>query len=152
MFGRSKAREFKCIKEKLVVRINGWNKRLLSQAGRGVLIQAIGLTVPLYAMSYFLLPRGFIHEINMILAGYWWGDCGSKKKVHWKAWDSLCCSKLDGGLGFKDFESFNLALLAKTWWRIIHNENSLCHKVLKARYFPKVSPNQATRCANASYL
>ena len=36
MFGRSKAREFKCIKEKLVVRINGWNKRLLSQARCGV--------------------------------------------------------------------------------------------------------------------
>ena len=30
MFGKSKAREFRGIKEKLVARVNGWNKRLLS--------------------------------------------------------------------------------------------------------------------------
>ena len=34
-----------------------------------------------------------------------------------------------------DTESFNLALLEKQGWRLMQNENTLCHKVMKARYF-----------------
>ena len=50
----------------------------------------------------------------MMVAGYWWGDTSIKRKIHWKKWEDVCCSKMDGGLGFKELESFNLAMLAKT--------------------------------------
>ena len=52
----------------------------------------------------------------------------------------MCCLKLDGGLGFKDLESFNLVLSAKQWWRVIRNENSLSYRMLKRRYFPNTTP------------
>lgn len=42
MFGRSKAKQLRSIKEKLWSRINNWNDRLLSHAGRAVMIQAVG--------------------------------------------------------------------------------------------------------------
>ena len=77
------------------------------------MIQAIRQTTPLYPMSYIKLPNGFLYELNMMLAEFYWGDIGLKKKVYWKKLNLICCSKLDGGLGFKDLESFNLALLAK---------------------------------------
>lgn len=38
-----------------------------------------------------------------------------------------------GGLGFKEFASLNNALLAKQGWRIIHNLNDLCVKILKGK-------------------
>ncbi|KAH1038289.1 hypothetical protein J1N35_040032 [Gossypium stocksii] len=38
-------------------------------------------------------------------------------------------------MGFWDLHFFNLALLAKQGWRLIHNKNSLCHKVFKVKYF-----------------
>ena len=79
------------------------------------MIQAIGHAIPMYAMSCFKLPKGFLNELNMIMAGYWWGDIGSKRKIHWKQWEHLCRSKLDGGLGFQDIEGFSLAFLAKQW-------------------------------------
>ena len=109
------------------------------------MIQVVTQAIPLYIMSCFRLPKRFLCEINMLFASYWWGDKEYKRKIHWKNWDSMCCSKLDGGLGFKELESFNLALLAKQWWRVIHNENSLSFKVLKGRYFPNTSPMKALK-------
>ena len=84
LFGRSKAKELRSIKERLWFRIHGRGGRLLSNAGRAVMIQAMGQAIPLYAMNCFKLPSGFLHELDMMLARFWWEDVGSKRKVHWK--------------------------------------------------------------------
>ena len=50
--------------------------------------------------------------------------------------DKLLKSKFLGGLGFRDVEAFNLALLAKQSWHLLHVEHSLVFRILKAKYFP----------------
>jgi hypothetical protein len=39
-------------------------------------------------------------------------------------------------MGFRDFQSFNLAMLAKQGWRLISNPDSLCAQILRAKYYP----------------
>ena len=54
-------------------------------------------------------------------------------------------------MGFRDLYSFNLAMLSKQIWRLITNPDSLCARVLKAKYFPNNSLLQATLKNGASF-
>lgn len=42
-------------------------------------------------------------------------------------------------MGFRDLHVFNLTMLAKQAWRLIHNTQSLFYRVYKAQYFPNSS-------------
>lgn len=41
-----------------------------------------------------------------------------------------------GGLGFRNLEVFNLALLCRHVWRVLLEPSSLSARILKAKYFP----------------
>ena len=53
-------------------------------------------------------------------------------------------------MGFKSFQDFNDALLAKQCWRLVSNPDSLWARVIKARYFPRCSFWEAKKGARAS--
>jgi hypothetical protein len=59
-------------------------------------------------------------------------------KIHWNKWRKLCSLKQNGGIGFRDFHFFNLAMLVKQGCRLTNNNSSLVHRVYKAKYFPKL--------------
>lgn len=54
-------------------------------------------------------------------------------------------------MGFRDLYSFNLAMLSKQVWRLITNPDSLCARVLKAKYYPNGSLLQASLKSGASF-
>ena len=55
-------------------------------------------------------------------------------------------------MGFRDIQAFNLALLAKQAWRLLHNTHSLFYQVYKSRYFPNCSFMDAELRSNPSYV
>ncbi len=152
MIGRSKGKAFAGLKKRLAKKLQGWNEQFLSKAGREVLIKAVSQAIPNYTMSCFRLPKGLCDDINALTANFWWGQSSSGRKMHWCNWARLCAAKEDGGLGFRDFNAFNLALLAKQGWRFLKNHHSLVFRVCKARYFPKCDFMQAKIGTNPSFI
>ncbi|XP_042972839.1 uncharacterized protein LOC122304645 [Carya illinoinensis] len=67
---------------------------------------------------------------------FWWGQNNTRKKIHWCSWEKVGLAKSGGGVGFRNFENFNLAMLAKQGWRLLQNPTSLAAQVLSSKYFP----------------
>ena len=85
------------------------------------------------------------------ISDFWWGDDENSKKMHWMAWWKLCYPKRQGGMGFRDFHSFNLAMLAKQVWRLVTTPESLCAQVLRSKYYPQGDILKAGPKANSSF-
>jgi hypothetical protein len=134
--GRARKRMFQYLKGKIWARIQGWKEKILSKAGKEILIKAVAQAIPTFAMSCFDLTKELCDEISAMICKFWWSQMDKETKLHWLSWEKLSKSKKDGGLGFRDLYSFNIAMLAKQAWRILVNPDSMCAKLLRSRYFP----------------
>ncbi|CAL8996957.1 unnamed protein product [Prunus brigantina] len=136
---KKKGASFNHLKERLWKKLQTWKGKLLSGAGKEILVKVVAQAITIYTMSYFLLPKYVCEDLNKLVAQFWWNSSTENKKIHWMAWDRLCAPKEEGGLGFRNLHTFNLALLAKQGWRLLQNPDSLITRVLKAKYFPNHS-------------
>lgn len=64
MVGRSKTDAFSFIRQRVMKRLDSWYFKLLSLAGKEVLIKAVATALPTYCMSCFLLPIGIANQIT----------------------------------------------------------------------------------------
>ncbi|KAF5441892.1 hypothetical protein F2P56_037156 [Juglans regia] len=150
--GKSKSRAFLPIIDRIKAQMTNWKTNLLSPAGKEVLLKSVIQSIPTYCMGIFLIPKGILRNINKLMQSFWWGIRNQNPKMHWLSWKGLGKLKQVGGLGFRDFEDFNRALLAKQGWRIITNPQSLASRVLKAKYFPLSDFSSARVKRSDSYV
>ena len=113
LVGRGKKKAFHHILDHVGRKIAGWKGKLLSTAGREILIKAVAQATPMYMMNCFKLPESLCKELNTKMRNFWWGQQDKERKMAWIAWEKMCTLKTEGKMGFKDLKAFNLALLAK---------------------------------------
>ncbi|XP_019155928.1 PREDICTED: uncharacterized protein LOC109152735 [Ipomoea nil] len=152
VIGRNRKVVFSYIEQKLKQRFGSWNKRLLSMAGKEVLLKSVAQAMPTYTMSIYLLPMTLCVSLERLMNRYWWGKSNVVDGIHWLAWDKMCVPKKYGGMGFKRLHEFNLALLGKHGWRLLTSPDSLVARIFKARYFPNTAFYEATLGGNPSYV
>lgn len=73
---------FDNIKQRVWKKLQGWEGKLLSQAGREVLIKVVAQALLTYTMSCFKLPAGLCHEIEGLIRKFFWGQRGDSRKIH----------------------------------------------------------------------
>ncbi|XP_021739763.1 uncharacterized protein LOC110706169 [Chenopodium quinoa] len=150
IIGKSKNIIFASLKSRIWKKLQGWKEKLMSKAGKEILLKSVVLAIQTYLMGVFKLPGGLLDDIHSVMARFWWGN-GGDGKMHWKSWEYLCRPKSRGGMGFRDLRVFNQALLAKQGWRLIHDRDTLLYKVLKAKYFKSSDFIEARRGFDPSY-
>lgn len=101
------------LKEEAWNKLQGWKEQLLSQVGREILIKVVVQALSTYSMSHFMLQKSFSRKLQGMFARFLWGQRNTERKLHCLSWYHMCLSKFQGGMGFKQLEFFNLALLTK---------------------------------------
>eukprot|EP00253_Pinus_taeda_P025144 PITA_25144 len=101
-------------------RISGWEYRLLSLAGRLVLIQAVLSQLAIYWAHLFFLPVPVIRKMNSYAANFLWGGKSFQSKYHLVKMESISKPKQSGGWGLLDMRRMGNALLVKSYIRGIY--------------------------------
>ena len=113
-------------------RLAKWKQRHISFGGRVTLIQSVLTSIPIYFLSFFRIPRRVVERLEGIQRRFLWGGGPDQNKIAWVKWETVCLPKEKGGLGIKDINSFNLALLGKWKWSLFQNHSDLWARVLES--------------------
>jgi hypothetical protein len=151
LVGKSRIAAFQSIKERIWKRLQDWKLKFLSQAGKEILLKAVIQAIPTYSMGVFLLPKVLCSEINSLIQKFWWSNQSKEAGIPWMSWSRMSLSKERGGMGFRDLQYFNRALLAKQVWRLWKMEDSLTARIMKAKYYPSCSIFEAQLSNKSSY-
>lgn len=66
LVGRSKRNFFLDLKEKLAKKLVVWKEKLLSKAGKEILIKGVAQAIPNYTMSFFKLHDSICDELSSV--------------------------------------------------------------------------------------
>ncbi|KAK5845345.1 hypothetical protein PVK06_001517 [Gossypium arboreum] len=99
--------------EKVHEKLNSWEAKKLSLAGRITLAHSILLSIPSYFMQSMMIPRNTCDEIEKIIKQFIWGFSERSKKMALVGWDTICQPKECGGLGLRNLRDQNISFLMK---------------------------------------
>lgn len=137
--GKRQARHFQHIIDRIMERTNGWQAKLLSDAGRLVLIKHVLSLIPIHILSATTIPEICLKKIESILANFFWGKSDYGKRRHWCKWDKLCRPVGEGGLGIRNLRDVRRAFILKKCWMVASSE-FIWGVFMRAKYRIPVSP------------
>lgn len=72
MVGKSKTATLGFFERKGKTKVQNWDGRWISQAGREVLIKTVFQDLLAFVMSVFLIPADIVREFEQVICKYWW--------------------------------------------------------------------------------
>ncbi|XP_020243360.1 uncharacterized protein LOC109821594 [Asparagus officinalis] len=72
--GQRKAAPFLPLVDRIKVCLQGWQGKLLSQAGRLILIKHVLSSMPIHLLSAISIPKSVLSKIESLFANFFWGS------------------------------------------------------------------------------
>ncbi|XP_074283636.1 uncharacterized protein LOC141608172 [Silene latifolia] len=110
---RLKKQDCECLVDKICARIHGYGARKFSYAGRLVIVKSVLNSLHSYWASMFVIPKGIIKNIEAVCRNFLWDNSADYRRTPLVGWDTICRPKDEGGLGLKDQESWNKAMVGR---------------------------------------
>ena len=120
--------------DKMLKKMAGWRGRLLSYAGKLVLIKSCLASIPVYLLSFIKFPKWAIRVIHSHLGNFLWDDSPTSRKFHLANWESVSMMKEYGGLGVPNLRDLNLCLLASWVKRYNLDSDKMWRQFLDFKY------------------
>ncbi|VFR01188.1 unnamed protein product, partial [Cuscuta campestris] len=117
---RASERDFAPLIETVDDNIRRWNTKTLTIAGRAELIRSVIQGIEGFWLQAFPIHKSVLNRITSICRTFLWGN-----KFYKVASDDICKPKEEGGLGLKNSEVWNQALMAKNLWNIASRKETL---------------------------
>ncbi|XP_074298606.1 uncharacterized protein LOC141629519 [Silene latifolia] len=149
---RLQKQDCECLVEKICSRIHGYGAKKFSYAGRLVLVKAVLTTLHSYWASLFVLPKGIIAKVEAVCRNFLWDNCADYHRVPLMAWETVCKPKAKGGLGIKNLEMMNKALIGKLVNWIAEDKDIIWVKWVKHNHLKGVNWWQYQPGANTSWV
>lgn len=80
---RWKKEVFASIREWVWKKVKWWKEKLLSKAGKEVLIKAMAQACPTHVMSCFKLLAAVCDDIKCLISNFWWSNNSNLKGMKW---------------------------------------------------------------------
>ncbi|OMO84846.1 reverse transcriptase [Corchorus capsularis] len=124
--------------DRVLKKLANWKGKVLSYAGRRTLIQSSLSSIPVYTMQTALLPVSVCEKLDQVSRNFLWGGDVKNSHDHLVNWDRVCRPKGNGGLGLRKARLTNVAMLAKTWWKLQMRQHSLYTEIFEEKYLKGV--------------
>ena len=132
--GAPRVRHLRPIMDKLISKLDSWSGMSLSYAGRLCLIKSTIMGGLNYYMQVYKWPMELLKTLTSAIYNFLWTGFVHKRKVVVVSKMISCKSLDDGGLGLRDLNLHNAALLKKLAWSMMVDESHV-FSYLRARFF-----------------
>ncbi|XP_059277795.1 uncharacterized protein LOC132031972 [Lycium ferocissimum] len=136
--GRMKIIYFSEMVHNITRRIHTWHARFLSKGGKIVLVKHILLAMPVHLLATMKPPKGTFEQLEGAINSFIWNDNDTKRKYHWRKWESMCLPNEEGGVGFRCLRDVSEAFIAKQWWNL-RTKESMWKEYMLAKYCSRVN-------------
>ncbi|XP_057733852.1 uncharacterized protein LOC130949032 [Arachis stenosperma] len=121
---------WKPVIEKVEEKLNLWKAKVLSKAGKLVLIKSVINSLPIYYLSLYKMPNAVARRIISLQRKFFWGKDDGRPGMALVKWEMVQAPRKLGGLGVGDAVVRNTALLFKWWWRFSKEDCPLWKRIV----------------------
>ena len=127
-------KEWKCIEDRFEKKLSYWKGKLMSYGGRLVLINSVLMSMPMFLLSFFEVPKGVRRRLDFYRSRFFWQSDEVKTKYRLARWDIICRPKDQGGLGIENLEIKNKCMLSKWLYRLSQESEGMWAQILRNKY------------------